>query len=61
VSHVDDLLLADPAASLFAGLATLPAGKKIGDTTNELRKASRKIASTSVWVACMAADGATNR
>jgi hypothetical protein len=24
VSHVDDLLLADPAASLFAGLATLP-------------------------------------
>ena len=24
VSHVDDLLLSDPAASLFAGLATLP-------------------------------------
>jgi hypothetical protein len=24
VSHVDDLLLADPAASLFAGLSTLP-------------------------------------
>ena len=24
VSHVDDLLIADPAASLFAGLATLP-------------------------------------
>src|SRR5664280_3617526 len=24
VSHVDDLLLADPAAALFAGLSTLP-------------------------------------
>jgi hypothetical protein len=24
VSHVDDLLLADPAASMFAGLSTLP-------------------------------------
>ena len=24
VSHVDDLLLTDPAAALFAGLATLP-------------------------------------
>ena len=24
MSHVDDLLLADPAASLFAGLHTLP-------------------------------------
>jgi hypothetical protein len=31
VSHVDDLLLADPAASLFAGLATLPKKSALTD------------------------------
>ncbi len=39
VSHVDDLLLADPAASLFAGLATLPKKSALTDysyrTTHE--------------------------
>jgi len=35
VSHVDDLLLSDPAASLFAGLATLP--KKSALTTYSYR------------------------
>ncbi len=31
VSHVDDLLLSDPAASLFAGLATLPKKSALTD------------------------------
>jgi hypothetical protein len=31
VSHVDDLLLADPAAALFAGLATLPKKSALTD------------------------------
>jgi len=31
VSHVDDLLLTDPAASLFAGLATLPKKSALTD------------------------------
>ena len=31
VSHVDDLLLADPAASLFAGLSTLPKKSALTD------------------------------
>jgi hypothetical protein len=39
VSHVDDLLLADPAAALFAGLATLPKKSALTDysyrTTHE--------------------------
>lgn len=39
VSHVDDLLLADPAAALFAGLATLPKKSALSDysyrTTHE--------------------------
>src|SRR5664280_1162980 len=31
VSHVDDLLLADPAAALFAGLSTLPKKSALTD------------------------------
>jgi hypothetical protein len=31
VSHVDDLLLSDPAAALFAGLSTLPKKSALTD------------------------------
>ena len=37
VSHVDDLLLADPAASLFAGLGTLPKKSALTDYSYRTR------------------------
>ena len=44
VSHVDDLLLSDPAAALFAGLSTLPKKTALTDysyrTTHEHQRAS---------------------
>ena len=44
VSHVDDLLLADPAAALFAGLTTLPKKTALTDysyrTSHEHQRAS---------------------